>query len=457
MRHRRRNLTGCHGNGVPDECETAVLAINEIHADPSNANGYADGDANGDGNGNYSEDEFVEIVNSTGGDIYIGGWTLSDAVAVRHTFASGTVLGDGCAIVIFGGGTPTGNFGGAIVDVASSGFLGLNNTGDTVTLADESGGVQAEVVYGAEGGDNQSLTRWPDIYGANFFKHSTVASDGALWSPGTEVEGDPFGGSCGGGGGEDADGDGVPDEFDNCDLYNPDQADCNNNGIGDVCDLADGTSLDCDANGVPDECDPDCNENGIADACDIADGTSLDENGNGIPDECEETAGGAWINEIHYDNASSDVDEMIEVVLLDGIDPAGVTVTLYNGSNGNPYGSALVVGADFTAGETGAGYTIYSIILPANGLQNGAPDGLCIDVGGTVAEFISYEGTITAASGPAVGLISVDIGVAESSATTVGSSLGLTGTGGSGSEFTWTVLADLANPGVSNNGQVIAP
>jgi len=31
----------------------------------------------------------------------------------------------------------------------------------------------------------------------------------------------------------------------------------------------------------------DCNENGVPDECDIADGTSQDANGNGIPDECE--------------------------------------------------------------------------------------------------------------------------------------------------------------------------
>ncbi|MCL7489579.1 MAG: thrombospondin type 3 repeat-containing protein [Desulfobulbaceae bacterium] len=38
----------------------------------------------------------------------------------------------------------------------------------------------------------------------------------------------------------DADGDGVPDETDNCpDIPNPDQYDSNNNGIGDACDDAD--------------------------------------------------------------------------------------------------------------------------------------------------------------------------------------------------------------------------
>ena len=116
----------------------------------------------------------------------------------------------------------------------------------------------------------------------------------------------------------DLDGDGIFDLVDNCYLYNPDQTDCNDNGIGDVCDIADGFSadcnensipdeceedcngngipdecdiadgaVDCDGNGIPDSCEADCNENGVADACDIADGTSIDDNGNGVPDECE--------------------------------------------------------------------------------------------------------------------------------------------------------------------------
>jgi hypothetical protein len=115
----------------------------------------------------------------------------------------------------------------------------------------------------------------------------------------------------------DEDKDGVDDFVDNCYLYNPDQADCNNNGIGDVCDVADTTSPDCDQNGVPDECqsdcdgdgwiDPcdnegdcdddgipdncelDCNENNIPDDCDILYGISEDCNENGIPDECDLT------------------------------------------------------------------------------------------------------------------------------------------------------------------------
>lgn len=54
---------------------------------------------------------------------------------------------------------------------------------------------------------------------------------------------------------QDEDDDGVPDLCDNCDLYNPGQADCQPNGVGDVCDIDYGTSPDENENGVPDECE----------------------------------------------------------------------------------------------------------------------------------------------------------------------------------------------------------
>jgi len=404
------------GNGVPDECEGPAFVINEINADPDSTLG----DANGDGEAHYGDDEFVEIVNMSGGDIDMSGWTLSDGYGVRHTFGFGTIVGDSCAVVVFGGGTPTGEFGGAIVTTASTGSLGLNNGGDTVTVADGDGAVQLTIDYGSAG-NNQSITRNPDVYGTDWANHSEVAPDGALFSPGTRLDGVGFGGDCGGGSLPDTDGDGVPDDYDNCDLPNPDQADCNDNGIGDVCD--------------------------------IADGTSLDDNGNGIPDECEQTVSGGWINEFHYDNGGGDLNEFVEIVMLDGVDIASVTLSFYNGSNGTVYAS--YTGSEMTAGEVGAGYSIYSILH--SGIQNGSPDGFCLDIGGSVAHFVSYEGALTATDGPAAGLTAEDVGVSEGGGTSELSSLGLTGAGGDAAAFVWTVLTDLANAGASNDGQTIAP
>lgn len=170
----------------------ASVVINEIHADPQAG---LDGDANGDGVRHVSQDEFVEIVNNSGGDLDLSGWTLADATTIRHTFPPETVLPNLCAIVVFGGGTPTDRFGNSLVQTASSGSLGLNNTGDTVTLNDGISDV-ASAAYGSEGGDNQSITLDPDILGALPYTKHTVASgsDGVLFSPGTRIDGTPFGG-----------------------------------------------------------------------------------------------------------------------------------------------------------------------------------------------------------------------------------------------------------------------
>jgi hypothetical protein len=57
----------------------------------------------------------------------------------------------------------------------------------------------------------------------------------------------------------DSDSDGRPDSYDNCPaVYNPTQADCDNDGMGDACVIASG--------------DPDMNQNAIPDSCEcIAD------------------------------------------------------------------------------------------------------------------------------------------------------------------------------------------
>jgi len=102
------------------------------------------------------------------------------------------VFSDGAAIpsygffVVFGGSAPQGFTDAA---VASSGSLGLNNTGDTVTLWDVDTFLIDTFSYGSEGGQDASLTRSPDATGP-FVLHSAV--NGAAFSPGATVDGLAF-------------------------------------------------------------------------------------------------------------------------------------------------------------------------------------------------------------------------------------------------------------------------
>ncbi|MEM9293764.1 MAG: lamin tail domain-containing protein [Acidobacteriota bacterium] len=176
---------------LSDEINLPALLIHEIHADPDSSGG----DANGDGSVSSTQDEFIEFVNPNYDDLDISGWTVADAIQVRHTFANGTVVPARDAVVLFSGGTPTGDFGTAgangLVFTASTGRLALNNSGDTVTLRDDLGALVQEVTYGSEGGDNQSLTRNPDFANGLLEKHLTVAS-GVRYSPGTGSDGSYF-------------------------------------------------------------------------------------------------------------------------------------------------------------------------------------------------------------------------------------------------------------------------
>ena len=164
----------------------------------------------------------------------------------------------------------------------------------------------------------------------------------------------------------------------------------------------------------------------------------------------------AFINELHYDDVDADNDEAVELAVPTGTDVSTLVVTLYNGNGGATYGTA-VTGDQFTAGTTTGGYTFYSYIFPANGLQNGAPDGIALSTsGGTLIEFISYEGSFAGVGGPADGVTSMDIGVAEDNSTLEGQSLQLTGPGSSKADFSWTgpVPASL---GMANAGQTFTP
>ena len=125
--------------------------------------------------------------------------------------------------------------------------------------------------------------------------------------------------------------------------------------------------------------------------------------------------------EIHYDNAGTDTGEAIEVEGAAGTDLAGWNVVLYNGSNGAPYDTRPLSG---TIPNMCGGRGVVVITWPSNGIQNGSPDGIAlVSPTATVVEFLSYEGVLTAVGGPADGMTSTDIGVAQSTSSPVGHSL----------------------------------
>ena len=122
-------------------------------------------------------------------------------------------------------------------------------------------------------------------------------------------------------------------------------------------------------------------------------------------------ANSVFISEFHYDNASTDTGEFVEMTAPAGTDLTGWAVVLYNGSGGAVYDTDPLSGT-IPDQCSGAGTVVVS--YPSNGIQNGSPDGIAlVDASGAVVQFLSYEGSFTAVGGPADGLTSTDISVIE--------------------------------------------
>jgi predicted extracellular nuclease len=142
---------------------------------------------------------------------------------------------------------------------------------------------------------------------------------------------------------------------------------------------------------------------------------------------CASTAAAqtVFINEMHYDNAGRDEGEAVEIAGPTGTDLTGWSLVLYNGNGGALYDSVDLDGILPTSCEH-----LGVLAVDTPGLQNGSPDGVALlDGTGNLVQFLSYEGTFTAANGPAAGATSVDIGVSEGSSTQVGDSLQLASSG----------------------------
>jgi endonuclease I len=168
-------------------------------------------------------------------------------------------------------------------------------------------------------------------------------------------------------------------------------------------------------------------------------------------DECGGAAVAPWINEIHYENDGADVNEGVELAGPAGLALSGWSIVLYNGNGGVPYKTVLLSGS--IPGQQGGAGTRW---FPIAGLENGGQDAVALVApGGQVAQFLSYEGTLTGTSGAASGLTSVDLGVSEPASTRVGHALQLTGTGCSAADFRWAAPS-ASTPDRVNAGQSFA-
>lgn len=166
------------------------------------------------------------------------------------------------------------------------------------------------------------------------------------------------------------------------------------------------------------------------------------------------SGGTIFINEIHYDNASTDAGEAIEIAAPAGTNLAGWSLVLYSVSSsatvGMTYNTRVLSGI---VSDQDDGYGTIAFAYPSNGIQNGPSDGVAlVDPFGNVVQFLSYEGTILAGNGPAAGLTSQDIGVSQGGSDPLGFSLQLTGAGATYEDFSWAASRP-ANFGATNTDQ----
>ncbi len=143
----------------------------------------------------------------------------------------------------------------------------------------------------------------------------------------------------GSGSGNDSDGDGVLDLNDNCPAdYNPDQADSDDDGQGDVCDVdldndgvdddadncpavANTDQADGDGDGIGDVCDPDLDNDGVdneLDNCPMAPNAGQEDgDGDGVGDACDS------LFDSDGDGVEDDVDNCPTVANADQADSDG--------------------------------------------------------------------------------------------------------------------------------------
>ena len=158
------------------------VIINEIHASPRQ-------DYNGDTLISSRDDEYIELLNVSSMAIDLSGHTISDLAGIRHEFPSGSILPAGHVLTVFGGGAVSGIPG--RVQVASSGQLGLNNSGDEIAIHTLQGELLTQVVYGNEGSYGVALHRTTPADA--LVRYSAIDGTNLTGSPGRSTFGDELG------------------------------------------------------------------------------------------------------------------------------------------------------------------------------------------------------------------------------------------------------------------------
>jgi len=179
------------------------LVITEVFA-KLHPNDSAQSDANADGlwgNGNPDyrlEDEFIELINNSSSILDISGFQIfeEDFPGIpRHTFPSPTFLNPYQIIVVFGGGTPTGIFNNAIIQLSTSGDFDFDDNGEIITIKDGFGNLVTSV-NAISPTNHASVTLSPDISSPFHPNHETLAEyipyygDYVSFSPGVFMNGD---------------------------------------------------------------------------------------------------------------------------------------------------------------------------------------------------------------------------------------------------------------------------
>jgi len=131
------------------------IIINEVLVDPNGANNF-----DTDGNGTAAAvDEYVELYNSSGAAIDIGGLELWDAgVGNWFTFPTGTILQPGGHAMVMsgvqsGGSLPSGGPDDLFFDVGRGSAL-INNGGDNIVVYDPNADEYIQAMFNGDAQDN---------------------------------------------------------------------------------------------------------------------------------------------------------------------------------------------------------------------------------------------------------------------------------------------------------------